>query len=247
MTPAQLYLDLLKRTLTGTIYEDPPIPAPWLAGDGYQLTTRETGLDYPSRAPCMTGRPRLDNVQACVEQVLAGQVPGDLAEAGVWRGGTCIFLRALLKLHGVSDRRVWVIDSFQGLPPAEAAQEQWTAPAHAALAVPLEEVRRNFGLYGMLDDQVQFVPGWFGESLPGPVGPLAVLRLDGDLYQSQFDALTYLYPLLSPGGYVIIDDPREPGCAKAISDYRTGHDITEPVQTVDDYAVFWQKRGGPYA
>lgn len=243
MSAESLYLDLLKRTLTGMVYEDPPFQAPWLARDGYQQDVRATGFDYPQHAPCMIGLRRLGNVQECVEQVLADGVPGDLAECGVWRGGTCIFMRALLKLRDVTDRLTWVIDSFQGLPPREAAEEGWTLPAHAALAVPLDEVRRNFALYGMLDDQVQFVPGWFSESLPGPVGTLAVLRLDGDLYRSQLDVLTHLYPLLSPGGYVIIDDSHLPGCARAVREYREAHDITESVCQVDDYAVCWRKLG----
>lgn len=230
-----LYLDLLKRTLTGRVYEDPPIPVPWLPHTGYSLGDRTMGIDWPQHAPCMIGQ-RLDNVQQCVEQVLADGVPGDLAEAGVWRGGTTIFMRGMLKVHDITDRLVWVIDSFAGLPPGSG----WAA--EEKLSVPLEEVKHNFELYGLLDDQVRFLEGWFYDTLPaGPPGPFAVIRLDADLYSSQMDALTYLYPRLSPGGFVIIDDPQLLGCAQAIAEYRAKHDITEPVCETNGFTVYWRK------
>jgi hypothetical protein len=234
-SPADLYLDLLKRTLTGMVYEDPPIAVPWLSHADYRLADREKGIDWPQHAPCMIGS-RLDNVQQCVEQVLTDGVPGDLAEAGVWRGGTAIFMRALLKIHAVADRAVWVIDSFAGLPPGSGWAEA------ARLAVPLAEVKHNFGLYGLLDEQVHFTEGWFRDTLPVQApGPFAVIRLDGDLYESQLDALTYLYPRLSPGGFVIIDDPQLDGCGRAIADYREKHRISEPVLETNGFTVFWRK------
>lgn len=244
MSARDLYLDLLKRTLTGIVYEDPPVPVPWsgLADGLYRPDLRAAGVDWPQHAPCMIGLIRLAHVQQCVEQALADDVPGDLAEAGVWRGGTVIFLRALLAVHGVTDRSVWAIDSFAGLPGSEESGA-FGEPECAALGVPLPEVQENFRRYGMLDDQVKFLEGWFADSLPGaPVEKLAVLRLDGDLYQSQRDALAYLYPKLSPGGYVIIDDAHLAGCARAVREYRDAHGITSPVTwTEDKYSLSWRK------
>lgn len=236
--PAELYLDLIARALTGMVYEDPPVPAPWLDHTDYRLTTREAGGDWPQHAPCMIGLGRLGNVRDCVEQVLADGIPGDLAEAGIWRGGTVIFMRALLKVAGDTSRSVWAIDSFAGLPP-EAASEY---PGWPSLAVSLPEVEHNFALYQMLDAQVKFLPGWFTDSLPdAPVRELAVLRLDADLYESQLTALTYLYPKLSPGGFCIIDDPHLAGCARAVREYREAHRITEPVKDAGPYAIWWRK------
>ena len=242
--PAELYLDLLKRTLTGMVYEDPPVPGcHWVPHAEYREETRVAGHDWPQHAPCMIGTQRLDNVRDCVEQVLADGIPGDLAEAGVWRGGTTIWMRALLAVTGVKDRDVWVIDSFAGFPPDAAAREGWDTPLQRAyMPVPLEQARRNFALYGMLDDQVRFLPGFFQDSLPdAPVSQLAVLRLDGDLYKSQTDALTYLYPKLSPGGFVIIDDTHLPECSRAVRDYRQAHGISEPMLAAGQYAGFWRK------
>ena len=167
--------------------------------------------------------------------------PGTWPKRGV-AGRHVIFMRALLKVAGVTGRNVWAIDSFAGLPAETLTSEGWNAPGMEALAVPLGEVKHNFALYGMLDDQVRFLPGWFADTLPGaPVRNLAVLRLDGDLYESQLDVLTYLYPKLSPGGFVIIDDPHLDGCARAIREYREEHQITEPVHDAGKYAIWWRK------
>lgn len=242
--PAELYLDLLRRTLTGMVQEDPPIPGcHWVSHAEYRADTRTAGHDWPQHAPCMIGLQRLDNVRDCVQQVLIDGIPGDLAECGVWRGGTTIWMRALLALAGVKDRDVWVIDSFAGFPPDAAAREGWDAPFITEnITVSLEEVRHNFGLYGMLDDQVRFLPGFFRDTLPdAPVSQLAVLRLDGDLYESQTDVLTHLYPKLSPGGFVIIDDTHLTDCARAVRDYRQAHGITEPMLGAGPYAGFWRK------
>jgi hypothetical protein len=240
--PAELYLDLLKRTLTGMVYEDPPIPGQhWLTHPGYREEIRRAGHDWPQHAPCMIGSVRLENVWYCVSKVLKDGIPGDLAEAGAWRGGVTIWMRALLKLAGVTDRDVWVIDSFAGLPPETMTSEGWDNPLMKALAVPLAEVQHNFELYGMLDDQVRFLPGWFADTLPSFPAELAVLRLDGDLYESQLTVLDCLYPRLSPGGYVIIDDTHLDGCARAVLEYREKCQITEQILPAGPYASYWRK------
>jgi O-methyltransferase len=85
------------------------------------------------------------------------------------------------------------------------------------LAVSLEQVKANFDRYGLLDDQVRFLKGWFRDTLPvAPIERLAVLRLDGDMYESPMDTLVNLYPKLSEGGYVIVDDYGAiPACRQA--------------------------------
>jgi O-methyltransferase len=276
---AGLYLDLMKRVLTRSGFQDGAID-PWsgevrdlradnwvryvlgptqrlLAARGYGLVQRsrgtgdaeqirELGRDWPATAETMIGRARLDNVQDCIERVLVDEVPGDLIETGVWRGGATIFMRAVLAAHGVTDRTVWVADSFQGLPEPDVARY----PADAGdilstfeqLAVSAEDVRANFERYHLLDDQVRFLEGWFADTLPtAPIDQLAVVRLDGDMYGSTWDAITVLYPKLSPGGFLIVDDYHIPACAKAIQDYRTEHAITEPVEQIDADAAFWRK------
>jgi hypothetical protein len=240
------YLGLMKACLTNMIYGDPNATQ-----DGvpvFNAALRAEGRDWPPYAHTMVGLKRLDNVQFCVEDVIARGVPGDLMETGVWRGGTVILMRAILAAHGVTDRRVWAADSFAGLPAPDAVKYPQdaglTLNEFAQLAVSLEQVQDNFRAYGLLDDQVRFLKGWFRDTLPAaPVERLALLRLDGDLYESTMDALTHLYPKLAKGGYVIIDDYRNiPACARAVTDYRRAHGITEEIESIDWCAVYWKRR-----
>src|SRR5207247_7018868 len=124
---------------------------------------RAVGADWPASAPTMIGLARLDNLQHCVESVIEDGVPGDLIETGVWRAGAVIFMRGVLKAHGVTDPRVWAADSFDGLPPPNAEKYPQDADLHLEqyreLAVPVDEVRRNFERYQLLDDQVRFLEG----------------------------------------------------------------------------------------
>jgi hypothetical protein len=248
--PRQLYLELLKRTLLGMIYEDPPKNAPSIGGFATQLYIpkfREAGRDVPSQAHSMIGLRRMNNLQFCIEQALADNVAGDLIETGVWRGGATIFMRGVLKAHGVTDRAVWVADSFEGLPMADLAtyplDAEWAASA-GKLAVDSETVRRNFARYELLDEQVHFLKGWFRDSLPlAPIERLA--GLDGDLYQSTQDALTHLYPKLSPGGYVIVDDFVYASCSTAVHDYRRQHGIDESIHDIDGLGAYWRKTLAP--
>jgi hypothetical protein len=242
---AQLYLDLMKRVLTNTIYEDPNT-GPWQP-PGFDIELRSEGADWPRNAHTMIGLRRLDNLQYCVEDVLANNVPGDLIETGVWRGGASILMRAVLKAHGVTDRRVWVADSFEGLP--EPDPERYPHDdgdrhhEYTYLAVSLDEVRGNFERYGLLDEQVVFLKGWFRDTLPSaPIERLAVLRLDGDMYESTWDGLQHLYPKLSRGGYIIVDDYKVvPGCREAVETYRRLHQIANEIHEIDWAGVYWKK------
>ncbi|MFF9092527.1 TylF/MycF family methyltransferase [Streptomyces sp. NPDC014776] len=246
-TAAQLYLDLMKRVLANTIYEDPPVPASWAPAHEYDELNRRLGVDWPSVAHTMIGIRRLENLEFCVRTALEDGVPGDFIETGVWRGGACIFMRAVLKAYGVSDRLVWVADSFQGMPKAQESshagdRELASDRYNAFMATDLATVRRNFQRYDLLDDQVRFLPGWFRDTLPSaPVDRLAVLRLDSDLYESTWDTLVHLYPKLSPGGFVIVDDYHIPVCAEAVHDWRQKFGVEDPIQDIDGLGVFWRR------
>lgn len=202
---------------------------------------------WPQYAETMIGINRLNNIQACIEDVIRDDVDGDLIETGVWRGGSTIFMRAVLRAYDVKDKVVWVADSFEGLPkPDESrypADKGDTYYKFGELRVSIDEVKNNFSRYGMLDDRVRFLKGWFRETLPvAPIEKLAVLRLDGDMYESTMDALVHLYPKLSIGGYIIIDDYHWiEACRKAVTDYRLEHDIHEEIRDVDWTAVYWRK------
>lgn len=266
-----IYLHLLKRALT----RYPLLPLErwmvfWLAGLDPAMTQaitrwaqagpaetwfdprlRALGLDWPAEAETMIGLSRLDNLEHCVVDVLRRRVPGDLAETGVWRGGASIFMRGALRAYGDTGRTVWVADSFQGLPkpdaasyPADEGSDLWAEPR---LAISLDEVKRNFERYGLLDDHVRFVPGWFRETLPtAAIDQLAVLRLDGDMYESTIVALRSLYDKVARGGYVIVDDYGSvPPCRRAVDDFRNERGIEESLLPVDWTGVYWQVASEP--
>jgi O-methyltransferase len=191
---------------------------------------------------------RLNQLEAAVVHVLENGVPGDLVEAGVWRGGASILMRAVLKAYGDRGRRVWLADSFCGLPepdpilyPKDAGDTHHEFASY--LAVPLEQVKANFARYGLLDEHVCFLPGWFKDTLPSaPIGQIAVLRLDGDMYESTLQGLQCLYSKVAGGGFVFVDDYGAlPNCRTAVEDFRREHGIAETMFAIDWTGVFWQK------
>lgn len=262
---AAAYLDLMKRCLTfqlwgasdGQLLElDIRRPVVSLArilrrlGPRRSTTTsnvREIGMDWPRQALTMIGRKRLDNIQACVERALQDGIPGDLIEAGVWRGGATILMRAILRAYGNTDRRVWVADSFRGLPRPNVekypADRGYDLSVWRCLAFSAEEVRENFRRFQLLDDQVVFLEGWFAETLPtAAIDRLAVLRLDGDLYESTMTSLVHLYPRLSSGGFAIVDDYYgAPPCRQAVDDFRRANGIEEEMVRIDWSGAFWRR------
>jgi O-methyltransferase len=207
----------------------------------------EEGRVWPAFGETMIGHARLDNLQHCVEDVLERNIPGDFIEAGVWRGGAAIFVKALLDLHGEDGRSVWLADSFTG-PPKPNPVDYPNDPDDllhtiSFLSVSAQEVSANFQRYGLLDERVRLVPGYFKDTLPGLADQTwALIRLDGNLYESTMDGLVHLYPRLAPGGYLIIDDfGCCPSCRQAVEDYRRLHGIDEEIQTIDWTGVFWRK------
>ena len=270
--PEQLYLDLMKKTLTFTLWPEPPTPitpsnfarSPFnkilISVISKFLDMRELiiakessiseshrieGRMWPGYADTMIGLKRMDNLHHCIESVLSEGVEGDLIETGVWRGGACIFMRAALAAHGIRDRKVFVADSFEGLPEPDPekypADEGDKHHAHTFLSVSQEEVENNFRKYGLLDDQVVFLKGWFKDTLPqAPIDKLSILRLDGDMYGSTMESLEYLYPKLSRGGFCIIDDYAIPNCKSAVDDYRAKHAINTELQEIDYSGRYWR-------
>jgi O-methyltransferase len=206
------------------------------------MSIREAGRDWPFFAYSMAGHRRLENVRMCVEDVLRNDVPGDLIETGAWRGGTTIFMRALLKVYGVTDRKIWVADSFEGLPVPKNESDGWDLSQVDYLKVSLDQVRSNFQRFDLLDEQVEFLKGWFCDSLPkAPIENLAILRLDGDMYSSTMDALQNLYHKVSKGGYVIVDDYYSwPSCRNAVTDFLAERSIECEIKAIDGDGAYWK-------
>lgn len=197
-------------------------------------------------AESMIGLYRMNNLHDAVKTVVREEIPGDVIEAGVWRGGAAVFMRAALWAYGDDTRKVWVADSFEGLPPPSAgiaADAGYDLSGAVDLAVSVEEVMANFRKYGWLDDRVHFLKGWFKDTLhAAPIEAISVLRADGDLYESTMDILTALYDKVSPGGFIIVDDYGAwPPCRKAVDEFRATRKITQPIHAVDWTGAYWRK------
>jgi hypothetical protein len=273
-TPTTAYLDLVKRGVTNFLQEDLPHPmmpvvqwdiffrgrdfqnggAPASGGVKTVATPARANMHStpgarainPNFSAGITTVPKgaLDLVQAAIERVLADEIPGDVIEAGVWRGGLAVLMRAALKMMapaGSPRRLVWAADSFQGIPIAENDDEvnAWTE----RYAVDLESVRDNFDRYGLLDDGVVFLEGFFAESLVNAPPQLSLIHADADSYDSTMDILEQLYPRLSVGGYIIIDDFHLSGARQAVIDYRRRRGIFEPMLPIPQEYVMTCRRG----
>lgn len=246
---ASLYLRLLRRCLIRDIFPDQRFEYPDITRPlPYSRERRETGLDWPSEAETMVGLKRLKNLQECCTSAISNSVPGDFVETGIWRGGCGILMRAVLAAVGDVERRVWLFDSFEGLPkpdansfPIDKDDQLWTFSAF--LGVSLEQVKANFQRYELLDNRATFVKGWFRDTLPqADVNSISVLRLDGDMYESTWLVLSHFYPKISDGGFVIIDDYGAiSACKAAVDDFRGKYSIHSPIIEIDWTGVFWRK------
>ncbi|MFA7241326.1 MAG: TylF/MycF/NovP-related O-methyltransferase [Sulfuricellaceae bacterium] len=210
------------------------------------LTESPAFRNFVFTAHTMIGRARIDNIHRCLDRINRDDIPGDLIETGVWKGGATIFMRGFLAAHKIRNRKVWVADSFEGVPASSHEKDlalDFSKTVFPYLSVSMEEVQALFERYDLLDDQVHFLKGWFRDTLPtAPIEKLALLRLDGDLYESTMDALENLYAKLSKGGYAIVDDYYAlPQCQEAVDEFRKRHGIVEKLKQIDRVSVYWRK------
>ncbi|MEM7230186.1 MAG: TylF/MycF/NovP-related O-methyltransferase [Planctomycetota bacterium] len=268
------YLDLLKQCLTAAVYPESAHitlrtqgegSRAWLrrrvvtalAKRGYRLQklapfnhdARANGTDWPAFGYSMIGLKRMDQLQRAIETIERERIEGDFVETGVWRGGAVILMLAVLRQLGVTDRIVWACDSFEGLPaPTHEADAGYDLSDDPYLAVSVDDVRANLERFGVFDERrVRFLKGWFKDTLAdSPIDRIAILRLDGDLYESTMDVLTALYDRVQPGGYIIVDDygAWEP-CRKAVADFRRDRGITTPIEDIDGTGAWWRKASEP--
>lgn len=242
------YIELLKRCLLDCIYDpsslDHLFGNPDRKKETVSLDAVQNGSYWPARAHTMIGYKRLNNIQHCFESVIKDKIEGDLIETGVWRGGACIFMQAL-NLYFEQDRKIFVADSFEGLPKPEKeypADKNDTHYRQPFLQVSIEEVRGNFERYRLLRDNVIFIKGFFKDTLhKAPIDKLSILRLDGDMYSSTIQALDALYDKVSLGGYIIVDDYNLPGCRSAVKDFRAKRGILDLIVPIDNMGSYWRK------
>ena len=268
---AALFLSLLKTVLTNGIHYDQAEP--------YRLANGRRsngGCDYHESQDCILtwdGWARLTSLEPLVETLLRDGVTGDFAEVGVFRGGVTMYLQGLLLVHNETERRdLWVIDSFQGMGNLSQLRESHNAAGKKLTsymgrtwanklavrdggedAAPGSAVQDRFLRHGLLRPNVRIVPGWVEQVLSkvcAPTRPLALLRIDVDLYAPTYQALQGLYPLLQPGGYVLLDDQKIKDAADAVQRFRLENGVTEPLKLLKgtaDPLWYWRKARHPKA
>tara|TARA_B110001452_G_scaffold259899_1_gene256797 strand:+ start:139 stop:1206 length:1068 start_codon:yes stop_codon:yes gene_type:complete len=265
---AAKYLELIELSLTGSLlpsearsecHPDRPVELPRgksvtdpVAGTCFAVNTgrfntqrRLIGRDWPTHGLTMVGHARLRNVRHCIEHAIATGIPGDFVELGVWRGGASIYARAVLNVLGQHKRSVRLFDAFGLIKGYGAATE--------FLAVTLREVKANFETYG-LEEGVRYHAGLFNQSLPSfyqehkgdPNMQVAVLRIDGNFYESYQDALYHMWDFVPVGGFVIFDDfvqgSQTPGSlGRCWADFKRAHGLTEKLLAIDWSSSFFQK------
>lgn len=228
-----LYIDLMKKCLINEIYQE--------AEPNFKGT--KEGAIWPKYAMTMVGAARLNTIELAAEAILRENIAGDFIETGVWRGGVCILMRAILKEHGIMDRQVIVADSFSGFPTPTLPQDQGSV-FHLCpqLEVSIDNVQRNFSRFELLDDQVEFLQGFFEDTIPSFNRHLSLLRIDCDSYAATLLVLNHLYPMVSSGGYIICDDfSWVPQARVAIEDFRLNNSIVTPYVWSDASEVYWRK------
>ena len=234
---AATYLDIRRRD--SETYQE--YVANRTVGINYERTIDNLGFQHT-----MIGRKRLENIEYCLDLILRDGIEGDVIECGVWRGGAALYMRGFFAAHEIPSRVVWLADSFEGLPPPSHERDaglDLSARNFPMLAIDEDTVRDLFERYGLLDEQVRFLKGWFKDTLhTAPIQRLSLLRIDADLYESTRDCLTALYPKLEAGGLVVVDDYGcLPACRQAVSEFRTLHSITEPIHEIDWTGIYWRK------
>ena len=167
----------------------------------------------------------LELTEQLCREAIAKNIPGAFVEAGTAYGA-----------HGVLmsqyDRKVFLFDSFEGIPEYTNEDIEFTESYGASggdarkssgiTVCRLEDVKETMQRYRHIEN-VEFVKGWFCDTLPKFNKPIAVLRLDCDIYHSYVDCFKYLLPLVSNGGYLIIDDYCLSGCQQAIKEAGLDH------------------------
>ncbi len=190
-------------------------PAPFLPDNGFREAYERC------RPNSMTSTERMYSLYESIEYLTKNNIPGDIVECGVWRGGSSMLAALALLTFKSTERRIYLYDTFEGMAePTEKdvsvatnqpAWSYWKQRQHGEnnewCYASVDEVRKNLVSTGYPEDKLVFVKGKVEETIPNVIPDrIALLRLDTDWYDSTYHEFTHLYPRLSPLGVVIIDD-----------------------------------------
>lgn len=179
----------------------------------------------------LVGLERSYALYKAVQYIIKNHIQGDFVECGVWRGGSCMLMAYTLLESGITDRKIWLYDTFAGMPQpgekdGEAEKEEWlkhqlSEEKSSWCLGEEDDVKRNMLNTGYPADKINFIKGKVEETIPQHIpGEIALLRLDTDWYVSTKHELKNLYPFLKKGGILLIDDYGAwEGARKATDEY----------------------------
>ena len=193
----------------------------------------------------MVPNPSLVDLARQVRVVLEQEIPGAFVECGAWRGGAAFLMAEVLRQSG-KDRKVWLFDSFEGIPPPQEidgpAAREWAENKKGQwyfdnLRAPIDGVRRTASELG-LGDYTELVAGWFDKTLPANrerIGPIAILRIDADWHASVKCCLDTLYDQVVDGGFIIFDDYYTwEGCSTAVHEFLGERHLSHRIESIGD-------------
>lgn len=238
--------------LTGSLLETPSL-IPYkhesnkeIIEQDYVASLRKDGRDWPLFGLTMIGEERMKNIDYVIQESVRLGVDGDFVECGVWRGGASMYARAVLNAFGETERLVYLFDSFNGLPQNTSDNDGdfWSKMSY--ISVPLDEVQRHFDVSGLNGKNVIMIPGYFRYSLPAwclrTDRTVAILRMDGDMFESTMDILFNLWDLVSRGGYIIVDDYHSvPAAKNALNKFFDLQGIKPELMPIDQDGIYFIK------
>jgi len=236
------YIGLMKNTVTGSLFDE---MGACVMGSGggcdkqqpYVHAKRLKGGDWPYVGHTMVGHMRIDNIRMALEDVINNNVPGDFLEMGVWRGGACAYARAVLNVYEQRDRSVHLFDAFESIA-GYGGSSKFLANTEAQVKHNLDKYELSEGTY--------FHKGLFKDTVPSFAkaftGQIAVLRIDGNYYDSYQDAMYYLYDKVPVGGYVIFDDIMSHSAVRRFwEDFKRDQGVPEDITPIDDHSAYFKK------
>ncbi len=212
------------------------------------LEDKLEGRGWPGTAESMSGSRRLEFFQKVLYVIERDGVRGDFFEGGCWRGGAVIMMLGALRALGMSDRKVWAADSFEGYPapgPDSTAEDRFLYEQGSYFRISRGDFEANVAKYQLMSDALVVLEGYFDRSLPtAPIDRLALIRIDIDGYEGTRAILENLYPKLSPGGFVVVDDYGVEGARRAIDGYLAEHHPSASIRSIpqkNEKAIYFRK------
>jgi len=216
---------------------------------------KQVGLFWKVKPYTLVSFERLYNVHMLSRLIEENSMKGAFVECGVWKGG-CVAIMAHVAKKAGSNRKIWLFDSFEGLPePTKkdgieakifaSKKDSGKLKSIKKVVASISDVNEILSKLKIDRKNIVIRKGWFQDTLPKAkkdIGAISILRLDADWYESTKICLEKLYGLIIPKGYIIIDDYYSwGGCRKAVDEFIAKNNLQIKIRRIDRCAAYFQK------